>query len=178
MIRTFLLSIVIFILALTTYLYFYLGVYKKVEVSLESRGPFYMLFKEHIGPYHEIGSTIQAVEQFARSANLLCATTFGEFLDDPESMDQDRLRSHAGCLLSAAPSTAIDGFKFEERSARMYAVGQFSGSPAIGPFKVYPKVKKFLGEKRAQNPKPVIETYLVNGTSVHTEYLFPFDNIP
>lgn len=173
MLKIFLLSVVIFTLALSTYLFFYLGAYKGVEITTESRGPQILLYKNHIGAYHQIGPAIQDVETWAKQQNVPCPATFGEYLDNPAAGDQDRLRSRGGCILTGIPSAVPPDWKLEERPAGRFVVAQFSGSPAIGPFKVYPKIKEYLQEHRLQTTEASMEIYLINGSKVVTEYLFP-----
>jgi AraC family transcriptional regulator len=168
---------------LVIYLYFYLGFSKPVELAQDHRGPMYLLYKAHTGPYHEIVPVLNEIEQWARGRSISCNRTFGEFLDDPKAVDQDRLRSHAGCLLDSSLSQQAQnqdqlpaGYTYEERPARKYVVARFGGSPAIGPFKVYPKVKEFIEANRLQTNDTAVEIYKINGKKVETEYLFSLEN--
>lgn len=176
--KKFVLGFAVFLLAGAIYLYNYLGFYKPVELSIEKRGPLILLYKQHMGPYHKILSVIQEAEKWTREHNLPCSKTFGEFLDNPETMDEDRLRSHAGCVLSTPLDTPPPEFIYQVRPERTYAIARFSGSPAIGPLTVYPKLKEFMEERRVKSSAPVIEMYTVNGNEVTTEYLFAVDNPP
>ena len=179
MIKTAVVTIFSMALLLAIYLYLYLGVSKPVKVTLEPRGPYLFIFKAHLGPYHQILPKIQEVEAWAAEHNVACTVTFGEYLDDPHAVDEDRLRSRGGCLVKATPPVPLPPeFEFQVRPERRYAVGHFDGSPAIGPYKVYPKVQKFLDEQRLKSSAPVIELYTVTGTEVQTEYLFAVDNAP
>lgn len=178
MIKTYILAIISLALSLAVYLYFHLGVYEPVKVAVERRGPFELLFKEHIGPYHQINGTIKEVEAWAKDHNTRCAQTFGEYLDNPEAVDEDRLRSHGGCVLSTPLPTTPPDLQYQKRAERSYAVGRFNGSPAIGPYKVYPKVRRFLDEHHLRSSAPVIELYTINGNEMITEYLFAIDTIP
>ena len=175
MIKTFLLAILTLAISLATYLYFHLGVYEPVSVTLEKRGPYELLFKLHTGPYHQINGVIHEVEAWVQDHHMRCAQTFGEYLDNPETVEEDRLRSHGGCLLTSALPMGPGEFQYQKRAERTYAVGRFPGSPAIGPYKVYPKVRRFLDEHRLKSSSPVIELYTVNGNEMSTEYLFAID---
>lgn len=106
MIRTLVLGVLTIAMCLGAYMMFYLGIFKPVDIRVEKRGPFILLFKQHIGPYHQILPVLQEAENWAASHGLHCAQTFGEYLDDPHEIDEDRLRSHAGCLLEAPLATA------------------------------------------------------------------------
>ena len=172
MIKTFFLSVVIFVVGLGLYLFFYLGAYKGVEIEVANRGPLHLLYKAHAGAYHQIGDTIREVETLALAQNWDCRQTFGEYLDNPDNVDQDRLRSRGGCILTAKPASLPAGYQYEERPTAKYVVGHFSGSPSIGPFKVYPKVKTYLAEHRLMTTETTIEIYTVDGPRVATEYLF------
>ena len=163
---------------LLIYLYVYLGASKPVTFTQKEVGPLPLLYKIHTGPYHQIMSNIHAAEAWARENKMDCSRTFGEFLDDPKAVDEDRLRSRVGCILERPPDgVALGDFTFELRPARHYAVAHFGGSPSIGPFKVYPKLQDYLqSERLATNLDPVIEVYRVNGDHVETEYLFPLSD--
>jgi hypothetical protein len=51
-------------------------------------------------------------------------------------------------------------------------VAEFDGSPSIGPWTVYPKVKDFAIAQKILLQQDVFEIYTVNNMAVHTEYLF------
>lgn len=164
-------------LSLAAYLYFYLGFTQPVEITVEERGPLVLVYRLHLGAYHQIAPAIIEVEKWARDNGVACPKTFGEFLDDPASVDQDRLRSHAGCVVEKEVAVTLpEGFNQEVRPKRHYVVGRFSGSPSIGPIKVYPKVKDYLQTQRLKSASlAVIETYLIRGENVTTEFLFPIE---
>jgi hypothetical protein len=160
--------------ALFIYLYFYLGMTKPVVIDVGERGPFVMVYKEHLGAYHQINATIEAVENWAKDHDLRCELTFGEYLDDPSAVEQDRLRSRGGCIFALRPPVPLPAeFTLEERPAKKYVIGKFEGAPSAGPFKVYPKVREYIELQRLKQSGAVIETYLIRGEKVTTEFLFP-----
>lgn len=168
-------SLVLGLGGLGIYLYFYLGLSLPVEISVETRAPITLLWQEHRGAYHQIMPVIQKAETWAQANQVPCPKTFGEFLDDPAAVEQDRLRSRAGCVLNTELETVPEGFTLETRAARSYVVGRFAGSPSVGPMTVYPAIKEYIAEKRLKSSAPPLEIYTVNGSSVTTEYLFPLD---
>lgn len=176
MLGKFLATVALAVIGLGVYLYFYLGFFLPVQVSTGERGPYFMVFKEHKGAYHQIGGAIRAVEDWAKEKNLRCELTFGEYMDDPAAVDQDRLRSRAGCLFPAKPSAEIPAeFGVFDLVKKSYAIGSFEGAPSIGPFKVYPKVQEFIQTQRLKQTGAVIETYQIRGEKVTTEFLFPLE---
>lgn len=173
MIKWILLAVASTAVSLSVYLYMHLGLAKPVDITTEDAGPFVFLFKEHMGAYHEIGKVITEVERWAIAQNQPCSKTFGEYLDDPSLVDQDRLRSLGGCIVPVKPEVPLpEGFSVKEMPRQQFVVARFSGSPAVGPFKVYPKVHSFFAEKRIKAPTSNLEIYTVNGQQVNTEYLF------
>lgn len=161
------------LIAFFIFLYFHLGLNRDVEIREGSAGPFLLLYKSHRGAYHQIGPTITAVEKWAMEKNLPCPKTFGEYIDNPESLDQDRLRSHGGCIMEKTPPEPLpEDFLFREVAEKNYVIARFEGSPGAGPLIVYPAVRKYLEEHRLTVLEPVIEIYTVNGSTVVTEYLF------
>jgi len=175
--RSFLLFTLVLIFSVAIYLYFFLGFLKPVHIADETRTKVLTLGKPHLGAYHEILPTIEAVEQFAKDNKIPCPKTFGHYLDDPDRVDVPRLRSVAGCIVPEVgggqnlppdmqPGTIPSG---------RYLVATFEGSPSIGPFVVYPKVKAFAQEHGLKIHDDVFEVYTIDNMSVRTEFLFSID---
>ena len=161
-------------LSLAVYLYFYLGFYKPVEIAIDQRGPLHFLYKAHTGPYHTIGPVISEVEKWALENKVGCEKTYGEYIDNPDAVDQDRLRSHGGCVLPGPlPAGFVSPYTYEVRDEKNYVVARFEGSPSIGPFKVYPKAVRYIEDHHLKVGEAIIETYLIQGTAVTTEIMFP-----
>jgi AraC family transcriptional regulator len=161
-------------IALGAYLYFYLGVSEEVTLTRETRGEMHLVFKDHLGSYYKINSLLEEVEAWARAQQLDCSITFGEYLDDPNSVDEDRLRSRVGCVLPASPSVTVPPSMHSEiRPAGEYVVGHFKGAPSIGPYKVYPKAFKYIEKEGLKRRGPIMEQYKVGSNTIQTEYLFP-----
>lgn len=155
--------------------FFRLGGHKSVELKLEDRGELHLLYKEHFGAYHKINDVLVEVEALAAKNNIPCPQTFGEYLDDPRQIEERRLRSHGGCVLTAATS-GLDGLSYKTIPARQWLVANFDGAPSIGPMKVYPKAEHYMLEHGLKLGGPVIEIYTVKGAQeAKTEYLFPVE---
>lgn len=157
-----------------------LGFWRPVALTVEEAGPWAFVSKQHMGPYHEILGTLEEVEKWVRAQGLTCTQTFGEFLDDPNVVEHERLRANTGCLLSPdlakepALASLPDGFSNREVPRRRYVVGSFTGSPALGPFKVYGPAASLMREKNLREDGPIIEVYTVKGDfEMTTTYYFP-----
>jgi hypothetical protein len=175
MIKGFLVGLVIVAFGLITYLAIHLGTFKEVVIKEDVKPEIYLLYTEHRGSYYLISEKITAVEAAAKAAGLDCARTFGLYLDDPAQVDEDRLQSQGGCISAKPFPPTLAQFKLKTIAAHRYIIGSFRGSPAIGPWKVYPAVKNYMTAKRLHENGPVMEIYEVDDdhSEILTEYLFP-----
>ncbi len=172
------LSVLTLIFWVGLYLYIYLGFSKPVTIELTTSQRMTLIYAEHIGAYHHISPVIQSVEEKLKSKGVTCAVTFGEYLDDPKKVDEDRLKSFGGCAFdqtSPALQKMTEELKLEYRVVEPRTVirAQFEGSPSIGPLKVYPKIEEMIQDQRLIKGGPMIETYEVQGERVKTTYLQP-----
>lgn len=162
-------------------MFFRLGAHLPVKVEKINEYPqVALLYKAHIGAYHKINDVIVEVEQWALEQNLPCKRTFGEYLDDPKTQEEARLRSHGGCVLDGIQSVTMTkealpgGYIMRTLESRPYVKAEFEGAPSISPFKVYPKAMEFIEENRLEVKGAVLEIYSFQGErKALTEYLFP-----
>lgn len=162
----------------------YVGAFKPVEIKQILGQTFYLLGKTHIGPYHKIVSSIESVESWAKSKNLDCAQTFGLYLDDPTNVEEARLQSFGGCVLTEekfddfknkkSPDQIIpQDFELREFASTSFIQADFSGSPGIGPLKVYPKIQDYIQDHQLKSLGKVLERYtLIPGSPMTTTYFF------
>ena len=171
------------IFALVSYVYIHLGGYKEAELKSQDLGPYKIIFAHHVGAYHKILESIEPVEKWAIANGVGCDLSFGEYLDDPESIAEERLQSNGGCIVGAEPANLPTQFSYREIPRRFYLTAEFDGAPSIGPLKVYPKAYKWIADNHYALGGPVIEIYSITKSSktaddkaqmaVHTQYLFP-----
>jgi AraC family transcriptional regulator len=162
------------LLVFATTMFFRIGGHKSVSLKEESRAEIYLLYQDHKGAYHKINDVIVRVEGIAAKNNLICDVTFGEYLDDPTTMEERHLRSRGGCLLKIKPDKIPEELNLDIKPAGSWLVGHFDGAPSVGPLKVYPKAFDWFTEKKLSPPAYILETYRVLGKNrMETEYLFP-----
>lgn len=150
------------------------GFFLPVEIALEDRPALVLVAKKHVGAYHKILSTLQEVEGWAKNSGVDCSETFGEFLDNPQVVEEDRLNSNVGCVVKEPPAQVPAGFEVLQRPARPYLVGRFRGSPALGPYKVYNKIESEKQKRRLESDGAPLEIYrLLPDQGLETTYLFP-----
>ncbi len=179
-------AVTIGLVAFFLYLAQYTGAFKSVYVGLDERGPYTLVYKDHVGAYHKIVEKIQLVEAWAKENKLDCKYTFGEFFDDPSTTEEGRLKSRAGCLIEAKNTAALNHLKTltlpsdflqSEYIKTKAVVALFTGSPGIGPLKVYPKAESFIHESKLKRKGPVVEIYeVLDPQTMNTTYLFPIED--
>jgi DNA gyrase inhibitor GyrI len=175
MIRGFVTGVLAVVIALAIYLTFHLGLLKSVEINQVSRGPLYLLYRDHRGAYFKISEVIAQVETLAKQNKLSCLQTFGEYFDNPSEVDEDRLRSRGGCISETPYNQAPGDLQIATMPEGKYVVAKFDGSPAVGPWKVYPKVQEYVQNQRLKMKRESFEIYTLNNDSIATEYLFPME---
>lgn len=158
-----------------------LGSFKPVTFERKTKnGPYILLAREHLGPYHKIAQMISEIETWARSQGEPCTLTFGEYLDNPDNTDEDRLRSRGGCLISneakadELKKNLPDGTTISVTTIDDALVAVFDGSPAIGPVKIYPKAFETMQALDLKSDGAIFEIYeVLSPTQGRTTYLFP-----
>ncbi|MBX3040482.1 MAG: GyrI-like domain-containing protein [Bdellovibrionaceae bacterium] len=175
MLRALFLTVMTFLILGTGYLLFRNGVFLPVTFNVKSEGPVILMGVGHVGPYHTVLSSLQKVEAFAKDNQLSCSTTFGEYLDDPNIVEVERLKSFVGCVLTEKPSMPLpEDFRISERPSRSYLIATFHGSPALGPYKVYGKAHETMEKQGLTADGSVIELYRMEADgSMTTLYYFP-----
>lgn len=166
-------GVILFIVGILSWASIKLGFFKDVIVSEQTVGEIQCVYVEHIGPYHKILESLQKVETWAKSNNIDCKKSFGHFLDDPDIIEHERLRSHVGCVVNKTYTDLPADFKFKTIPTAKYFVAEFTGSPAIGPMKVYSKAKKAFYERQLTPPEDNLEVYeIIDDKTMKTSYLF------
>lgn len=163
------------IAAIALAVYVYVGGYKPVVTEISEYGPIKVVYKEHLGAYHKIPQVLDEVEKWARANGEACKLTFGEYLDNPKIVAEDRLRANGGCIVDRVWSKGLPaGFLYRELSRRLYLTAVFEGAPSIGPLKVYPKADSIMKREGYKPDGAVIETYeILSPKAVETRYYFP-----
>lgn len=176
--KTLFAAIIITSFSFITFVFIKSGAWKSVEVTETTLGPLHLVYKEYVGPYHKIVTAIQDVETWAKSKSIECNRSFGEYLEDPNIVEHERLHSHGGCILSEMPADLPADFKSQTIPVRTYVMASFSGSPALGPLKVYGRIEDYMASKKLQRTAPVLEIYNVKSNNqVETQYLFPISPV-
>lgn len=169
--------ILVAVLSFGLFLANYLGAFKGVDISVVQQGPLKTVYIEHVGPYHKVNKIIEQVENFMKSQGAPCGRSFGEYLDDPQTVEEARLRSKVGCIVQNVPANLPAEIKSGEIPERKYVMAIFTGSPGIGPLKVYPRANDYMLKNKLKQTGAVIEIYEIMSikekNAMTTTYLFP-----
>jgi AraC family transcriptional regulator len=168
-----LIGVALFIIGTLIWATIKLGFFKDVVLAEQDYPEMHLVYMEHVGPYHKILDNLEKVEDWAKKNNVDCSKSFGHFLDDPDVVEHERLKSNVGCIVDQPRTDLPAEFKFKTLPAAKYMVAEFMGSPAIGPMKVYKKAKSKFYERGISPPEDVIEVYhRLDEKSMKTMYLF------
>ncbi|GEM_PF-851592 len=172
MLKHFVLAMLLGFILFFAYLAWHVGYFK--PVTIENVGPkkFVLLGVPHDGAYHKIVSRIETVEKWAKGQKIDCTQSFGLYLDDPKQVEQDRLKSFGGCLITPEGQLILSQINLQDHQKKDFFLqiknwdsnefiyAEFKGSPGIGPYKVYPEVEKYLTRnKQALLGQGVLEVY-------------------
>lgn len=172
-------------LVFALYLFQYTGAFTSVTVATDQRPEMNVIFKDYKGAYHQIVSTIEEVETWAKKNDLKCRLSYGEYLDNPNQVEEGRLRARAGCIVDPLVPSEItqfnklktklpQGFKADTILPMKAVVAVFSGAPGIGPLKVYPKAQDYISKEKLVSLGSVFEIYeIFDSKSMQTTYLWP-----
>jgi effector-binding domain-containing protein len=157
------------------------GSFKSVSIEKASVGPYVAVYKNRLGAYHESSATLIQIEELLKENNFLCIQSFGLYIDDPNQVDAERLRSELGCLFDEKFKTPLEKLISEKNldlnikylDTKNYVVGTFEGSPALVSLKVYPKIKEWAQQQRYTLKTEALEIYEIKTSDkVKTSVLF------
>ncbi|MFN8944811.1 MAG: hypothetical protein ACK5WZ_09315 [Pseudobdellovibrionaceae bacterium] len=182
------LSLVLFLFGSIIWGIFNLGVFKEVtfeQTDVAEPVTFHLLAISKTGAYHEINSVLVDLETWAASKKINCRQTFGLFYDDPDLVEESRLRADVGCVIVPEELNEISKHtsdpelkKYKARrlilktDSSQILTAVFSGSPWLGPLKVYSGARKRFHELQTDFQFPVLETYNIADKNPHTHYIF------
>ncbi|MEC9282192.1 MAG: GyrI-like domain-containing protein [Bdellovibrionota bacterium] len=150
----------------------YLGYYKNVDTSIGTPVELHLLGKDVTGPYHMVNKSIEEVEAYTRENNIPCPRSFGMYFDNPEQVEPEKLRSFVGCVIDQKLTEAPVDFRQESPKIEKAYMASFTGSPALGPLKVYPEARDWFERNKLVFPY-ALEIYLIKDSHFKTEYIFP-----
>ncbi len=146
---------------------FYMGTFTQVSIKEQEKGPYTFSYVEHVGPYHEVGKVMMALDSKMRDLGFNSTDGLGIYYDDPKKTPKDKRRSEVGSIITADDMDKIEAnsgkLDFKTIEKKNYLVSEFPIknmlSYMLGPMKIYPAFAKYLEEKRISVPNKGLELY-------------------
>jgi len=147
----------------------YYGGFNKIVITRGKEGGETLIYEEVTGDYSQTGFIADKIYNSLLNEDKIETTKgFGIFHDNPQYVEQNKLRSDVGCILDAP----VDSLKMAELSKK-YRVKilpetncitiefPFKGKMSImvGIFRVYPEIEKYIKENNLEEAGPVMEIY-------------------
>jgi len=158
-------AFLVFIVLAVASLLGYLGMFSTVAVSEKEAGPYIYAFKKYTGPYSGSGKVFDEVHSELTSIGVTSETGIGVYYDNPAVVDESRLRSDCGTVISEADVVKVQKIKDLAISTipkGMFITAEFPVKNALsymlGPIKVYPSFNEHM-EGKKYKPAPGIEIY-------------------
>lgn len=146
---------------------FYNGIFEKISIQEQNAGGFTLVGLEFKGPYSQAGKSIREVEEKLKKYETSSSLSFGVYYDDPKKVKAKDCRSFVGIILEKKdfekiPALLAGGFKIDSIPLKKSLQSEFpiknTFSYMIGPWKVYPKLGKYM-EERNYNADLMMEVY-------------------
>ncbi|MCL6583668.1 MAG: GyrI-like domain-containing protein [bacterium] len=150
---------------------YYLGVFSPVELNIQARGPYLMVFMMHRGAYHQILEKIERVGKLLDERKIPKTVACAIFYDDPRDVPLESLRSEGGYLVDRQLSLEHP-FGQQKIPRRTVIVARVKAHPLIAPFKTYGRIVDFMKMHNLKHSGPAMERYLADGV---VEVEIPFE---
>jgi len=152
------------------------GVFDEVAMTAGGRGPFFLVYREHVGPYREVKFVKTEVARYLAGRNeTIPARGFARFLDNPQKVRPENLRSIAGYITDSLLSAVTPPCKTDIFPQTRCVSGVFSIrsrlSQFIGALKFYPRLFRYCRREKLEMAGPVLEIYDDAGKRI--EYIAP-----
>jgi hypothetical protein len=164
----------VIILAVVAFL-FYMGMFSKIVVKEEQKGPYTFAIVEHKGPYSGVGKPMAELDKKMRAAGFNSKDGIGLYYDDPAKVSKNQLKSEVGYLITKDDLGKVQAnqgkFNFRVLEQENFLVAEFPIrnmlSYMFGPMKVYPVVNAFLREKGLTMTGASIEIYDMSAKKIY-----------
>ena len=163
------------VIGVTALFFYYAGMFDRVELTRETRGPYQLVYREHHGPYNEVRYVMNTVYRYVRDTlHLKTGTGFAAFYDDPQEGSDSELRSICGVVVddSVPASSPYKSGIFRRTDAVIGTVRLRSFfSYAVGGYRFYAHLRQFTEKHKITRAGPVFELYDMSGRTI--QYIAP-----
>ena len=134
----------------------YSGLFSKITIKEIELGPFVLAYEDHVGNYSDVGKIFNRQrDSLEKEFKIKPVRYAGIYLDDPQSVPKEKLRSEIGFIIEEKNIGRLDDlktrFKVRNLDRKKYAAALFPNrNPAsifIGIMRVYPRLGQFMKDK-------------------------------
>lgn len=142
--------------------FFVAGVFDRVKIFEEQRGPYNLVYKEYCGTYSSAGPRIKAVHQYLSDMKKIqnIKGGFALFYDNPIQKGDDSLRSICGVITDSLIPVELP-YKSSVYSQSYCIVGKYPlrsyFSYMTGIYKIYSSLDKYAKKRNISINGPVME---------------------
>ncbi len=154
----------------------YMGCLSNYEVTEQEMGPYAVAYKEYVGPYTQVASTMDEVYQALLSEEITDQVGFGIYLDNPAIVDKDKLRSEVGSIINDADiqklSTTTEDYMVKTLPKTKSIVAEFPYknmlSFMLAPVKMYRVLEEYMiaNEIEWTEDMPAMEIYDIENNKI------------
>ncbi len=159
----------------------YSGFFHRTKVGMETIGPYYAIYKTHIGDYNHSRQLQDSIRDVLWELGIENYKTFGIFFDDPAKTDYDSMRSFIGRLIPNDQLSKTDRlppgyqlYTFKQQNAALVSlpyVNQFSLYAGI--YRAYPCIRDFA-KAQGYAASPIIE---IHDPDIDLRFILPIKKI-
>lgn len=162
------LIIVAAILILILLVYSYYGGFKNIKPQITKCGGETLVFEKVTGHYKQSAVVSDRVyDKLIKDYNIKTTKGFGLYYDNPQKVEESKLRSEVGCILESKDVEKTEELKKDFNvsvfATEEYIVAEFpfkgKMSVILGIMKVYPALNKFAEENGYNPDSPVMEIW-------------------
>ena len=160
-------SIIVLLLVVLLTAHAYYGGFKKISPTVQECGGETLVYEKITGDYKQSGVVSDRVyHKLVNEHGIETYKGFGIYYDNPQTVEQDKLRADIGCILESGfdklEALKVD-FEVTEYPVREYLVAEFpyKGTPSmlLGIMKVYPALNTYSEENGYTLDSPVMEIW-------------------
>jgi len=152
-------------------------------VGVQKKSIAQMLVRTKVGAYHKSVPDLLELKRALDKNKMEPSFCFAEFFDDPDVVEQKKLKSQIGCAfesplekIKSLSADVINEYHWSTWPQQEVLVLKWPTGPALGQIKVYPVANEWFASNhltRAGNRVLEVYNFLVDDQKQETVYWFP-----
>lgn len=160
--------IVVCLIAIGLFVYTYFGGFKQLDIKVSVQGGETVVYETITGDYRQSGEVMDKIYYaLLNKHNLETYKGYGLYLDNPQKVEKEKLRSEAGSIIEEKDLEKLKAlnhrFQTKVLQNKKYITTEFPYkgklSVMLSIMKVYPALSKYAKEKGYNEDGAVMEIY-------------------